>query len=1070
MRVNNAVTLGLDIGIGSIGWIMLERMADGTVMPLTKVLKSGEVISAAGVRLVNVPEGHKTKELLSKHRQMVRRQRITIRRKRQRMREVRRLLAEHLNIDMQDTKALHHAPGAQKSPWELRSEALERCLTPQEFGRVLIHMAKHRGFLSNSKKNKADSSENGKMLKAVNALQQRLKEAPGQTFGALMAREPAQRNRSGIDGKPVYTFTPLRAELIRETHVIFNKQNALGNSAATGELEDAYINCAFSQRPLQSVAGLIGNCAFLADEKRAPLYSVTAERFRFLQRLGSIRLVLPDGSLRSLTVQERHSALGLLAEQKSITYATLRKRLQIDPAILFDGLRYGVDQDGKERSPEKSDVVGKSRGCAPAHAAFKNTLGAELAASLYAQYTPEGLHLLDAISKIISDNDDTKVIQQELCALNLPQAVISALMEAVQHGLFADFRGTMALSLKAMEAIFPHMLACGDYAKACELAGFNHTDTIRADWRAIRNPLVQHMVREVRRQVDAVVREFNVIPGRVHIETARDLGKSVEERARITRDKNNKRKENDRLRLELAEHFNCPQDQVSATELLRYKLWRQQGGKCCYYMLWRHAGGQKAYAAQEGGISVMQLRDGTHETQIDHILPYSRTFDSSFHNLGLCLNAANQNKGNRSPFEWIGTDNPQAWHDHETWVNGCAFSGPKKRNFLLRDLNARQDAFVQRNLNDTRYICRVIMDWFDNDFYAAHGVPPERDDAGREKRRVYARPGMLTAFLRKCWGLEHIKKDAEGNRAGDRHHLLDAFIVACSTETMLHRVTDAYQKQEEQSLAIRLEPPAPSCRHLLEALLAGVLPSRAERGKTTGPLHEDTLRSIVKERNDAGETITNLYSRVPIMELAKPEDVEKIKDARRCPDIIRPLRAWLEAGKPKNHLPVSDVTGFPIKKVTKLYKAFTSGVELRRGEGVAQAKNGEMVRVDVFQKAGQYYLVPVYAWQARQGVLPNKAVVGKKLEAEWLDMDETYAFCFSLFRNNYVLVEKKNGILAGYYAGTDRDSASITLERAEDHTVKIKSIGVKTLKALRKFRVDRLGRLHEVHREKRVEP
>jgi CRISPR-associated endonuclease Csn1 len=45
---------------------------------------------------------------------------------------------------------------------------------------------------------------------------------------------------------------------------------------------------------------------------------------------------------------------------------------------------------------------------------------------------------------------------------------------------------------------------------------------------------------------------------------------------------------------------------------------------------------------------------------IDHILPWSRTFDNSLNNKVLCLKVENQNKTNQTPFEYLanGEKNP----------------------------------------------------------------------------------------------------------------------------------------------------------------------------------------------------------------------------------------------------------------------------------------------------------------------------------------------------------------------------------------------------------------------------
>ena len=81
--------------------------------------------------------------------------------------------------------------------------------------------------------------------------------------------------------------------------------------------------------------------------------------------------------------------------------------------------------------------------------------------------------------------------------------------------------------------------------------------------------------------------------------------------------------------------------------------------------------------------------------------------------------------------------------------------------------------------------------------------------------------------------------------------------------------------------------------------------------------------------------------------------------------------------------------------------------------GTKVASNGTMVRTDIFRHktSGKFYGVPIYTMDFALGVLPNKAVVSGKdkqgIIKEWLEMDENYEFCFSLFKDDLILVQKK---------------------------------------------------------------
>lgn len=131
-----------------------------------------------------------------------------------------------------------------------------------------------------------------------------------------------------------------------------------------------------------------------------------------------------------------------------------------------------------------------------------------------------------------------------------------------------------------------------------------------------------------------------------------------------------------------------------------------------------------------------------------------------------------------------------------------------------------------------------------------------------------------------------------------------------------------------------------------------------------------------------------------------------------------------------------------------------------------------MLRIDVFLKGGNYFVVPLYVADAVKAMLPNKAVTRNKPECDWDEMDDSYQFLFSLYPNDWLEVELKNNTWRGYYAGLDRSTGAVHLwvhDRNQQVGNKglIRGIGIKTAKAVRKYHVDILGRAYPVVREER---
>jgi CRISPR-associated endonuclease Csn1 len=461
---------------------------------------------------------------------------------------------------------------------------------------------------------------------------------------------------------------------------------------------------------------------------------------------------------------------------------------------------------------------------------------------------------------------------------------------------------------------------------------------------------------------------------------------------------------------------------------------------------------------------VQSLIATDNSVQVDHILPWHRFGDDSFVNKTLCTARANQQKKGRTPFEWLSADGtPAEWETYVARVQGCKeMRGFKKRGHYLRQNAAEvEERFRSRNLGDTRYAVRVLAGLLAR-LYPADG-----------SRHVLARPGALTAKLRRAWGLEDIKKDDAGKRrADDRHHALDAIVIAATSESMLHRLTRAAQAAERSGAPrgfdfTEVTEPWTGFRAQARAATEAVFVARPERHRARGEAHAATVRQV-RERD--GKMV--VFERKRVSDL-KPADLDRIKDAERNAATVASLRAWLEAGKPKDAPPLSP-KGDPIRKV-RLATDGKVAVALRGGT----ADRGEMVRVDVFREPGsgkrrdRFHLVPIYPHQVADRVgwpkPPDRAVVGSKPESEWTDVSVGYDFMFSIWPNSLLEVCKPDGeVLCGYFKGVDRSTAAIALAAPISSQQITRGIGAKTLLSFRKLSVDRLGRISPVSGETRT--
>ncbi len=132
--------LGIDLGISSLGWAVVEYDKDND--------ENNKIIDC-GVRLFTAAETPKEKESPNKVRREARGLRRVIKRRRVRMNKIKRLCQKyHLikEIDLHEDAGMFHSSSNRVDVWKLRHDALYRLLNGGELARVLIHIAKHRGY------------------------------------------------------------------------------------------------------------------------------------------------------------------------------------------------------------------------------------------------------------------------------------------------------------------------------------------------------------------------------------------------------------------------------------------------------------------------------------------------------------------------------------------------------------------------------------------------------------------------------------------------------------------------------------------------------------------------------------------------------------------------------------------------------------------------------------------------------------------------------------------------------------------------------------------------------------
>ena len=825
--------LGLDLGVGSIGWCLIALDAQGDP---AEILGMGSRV----VPLTNLGDD----KAFSKGKAFTANQKRTARRTMRRgfaryqLRRY-RLRRELEKVGMLPDAALIQLPLLEL--WELRERAATagRRLTLPELGRVLCHINQKRGYrhvksdaaaIVGDEGEKKDS--NSAYLAGIRANDEKLQDehkTVGQYFAEQLRRSQSESPTGGISYR-IKDQIFSRQRYIDEYDQIMAAQRVHYPDILTDEfirmLRDEVI---FMQRPLKSCKHLVSLCEFEKQEKVmrvqqddgkggrqlverkvkfgpkvAPKSSPLFQLCRIYEAVNNIRLTRPDGSPRDITPEERAKIVAHLQSSASLSFAALKKLLK-EKALIADQLT------------TKSGLKGNSTRVA-------------LAAAL--QPYPQYHHLLDMeletrmMSVQLTDEETGEVTEREVAVVTdsyvrqplyrlwhilysieerdaMRRALITQLgmtEEDLDGGLLdqlyrLDFvkPGYGNKSAKFICKLLPQLQQGLGYSEACAAVGYRHSNSPTSEEIAertllekipllqrneLRQPLVEKILNQMINLVNALKAEYGV--DEVRVELARELKMSREERERMTRQNGERKKANDKVA-----------ERIRQCGLYPTKPHIQK------YMLWEEAGRQCLYCGRS--IEEEQCLNGD-DMEVEHIIPKSVLYDDSYGNKTCACHECNQTKGNRTALEYIRAKGREA--EYMKRINDLlkekkiSYSKHQRLRWLKEDIPSD---FLERQLRLTQYISRQAM------AILQQGI-----------RRVSASEGGVTARLRSLWGYgkilhtlnldrydstgetERVSREGEATeelritnwskRMDHRHHAIDALVVACTRQSYIQRL------------------------------------------------------------------------------------------------------------------------------------------------------------------------------------------------------------------------------------------------------------------------------------------
>ncbi|KPK88888.1 hypothetical protein AMJ80_10515 [bacterium SM23_31] len=702
--------LGLDIGANSIGWALIDDEENDIIGAGVRVFKEG-------VNLKGVKEESKNVER--------RAARLARRQHKRRSQRRNRLVALLKTLEMFPENNEDISDYYAQDPYELRKKGLYEKLTMYEFGRVLLHICRRRGFKSSRK---TDISEEGKIFEGkdgivgINQTRDSIREGGFKTIGEYLASlDPhviRRRNR----------FT-LRDMYEEEFNLMWEKQQSFYPLQLSNEFKEAIAEVILSQRKLKSQKALVGNCGLEPNKKTAPKSSPAFQYFRILEQLSRILISIPHTGRYNdpLNEEERRMLIDKLSVTEKLKFSDMRKMLNLPGESDINIEEEGGRLLGNTTYARLIKVFGKKR---------------------WAGFSEEEKEQIWHTFHFADNHEWLK--EYALKKWSITPDEIKELGKVALEKEYARF------SKKSLKKIIPQLEEGLTLDKAKIEAGYTPEYEIEKSLSAylplpenIRNPIVQQALYELRHVVNAVIRTYGK-PDIARVELAREMKKPKQKREKMRSELRKRQMKFEEIKSILKERLGFIDPKRD--EIHKYMLWEECRETCPYT-------GRK--------ISLSALYGGDFE--VEHIIPYKRSLDDSLFNKTVCLREENQIKGDRTPYEAYSGDR-QKYEEIILRVQKTSMPRGKKNLFAIKEL---KDDFAHRQLSDTAYISRETRKYLGSTIKKVQAVK----GGSTAKLRYY---WGLNSIL----GVRDIKM-----RDDHRHHAVDALVIANTTYAFVNTLS-----------------------------------------------------------------------------------------------------------------------------------------------------------------------------------------------------------------------------------------------------------------------------------------
>ena len=808
--------LGLDLGVGSVGWCLISFAEDNTP----------QEILAMGSRIVPLSADDTTQ--FTKGQAITKNQERTTKRTARKGYDRYQQRRENLIVEL---KAHGMMPGQDlmKLPvmqlWQLRADAATqgKKLSLQEIGRVLYHINQRRGYKhaksdENTDKNQREYVAN--INKRYSSIQDR-----GQTIGQYFVENLKASEIETTQGK-FYTYRIKEEVFPRQAYEAeFDAIIAVQSQYYPNIFTEAFINrlrneIIFYQRKLKSCKHLVSLCEFERQQRKdengktfvfgpkvAPRTSPLFQVCKIWEMVNKIKITNRRNEEFPITFNQRRKMFEFLDEHEKMKFEDICKILDISEKSGWRGskdLSNGLQ--GNTTKIQLRKALGKS--ATDEMLSFKLKL-----TELVDQETGEIRHIIDSdffkqplyelwhiVYSITDKNQLAKVLDDKFGITD--QCVIDALYKL-------DFAkpGYGNKSAKAMRRILPYLQQGKIYSDACQCAGFRHSDSLTKEENenrelllqlpqiqrnSLRQPIVEKILNQMVNVVNALIEKYGPID-EIRIELTRELKQSREEREATDR----RMRQNEKANADYAKRIAEYDVRASRSRIQKYKLWEESGGKCFYC---------------GADITCKQFLAGF-DAEIEHILPRSIFFDDSYSNKVCACRKCNSAKNNKTAYDFMSEHSPEEFDKYLIRVDE-AYKDHKiskiKHDRLLTSADKIPNDFIDRDLRLTQYISRKAVEILRQVCY-----------------NVFSTTGSVTDFVRRVWGYDKVlhNLNIERYRRGDltemvnydhrgqvhteerikdwtkrldhRHHAIDALVIAMTSQSLIQRLNKLNTERDQ---------------------------------------------------------------------------------------------------------------------------------------------------------------------------------------------------------------------------------------------------------------------------------